>query len=719
MTSLTIASKANQAETLPALLVAEYAKQSDPNAQINIDFQDVEQLKPNEESSLELTLTGESPSYNSRDVIHSFLQTLDNDKIQQWIDRVGAFAPTDFKSVEGHLLDFDALLTLRSYVVGYTLTSADIAIWGALRGNKAAYAAIKKGAMLNVTRWFQFIEEINPWIAPAVQSLNAHAQERKMAKSREGASYDIALPDTDKGVVTRFPPEPSYVGKICIGYLHIGHAKAALLNDYFAHEMYKGTLICRFDDTNPSKEKEEFQDAIVEDLALMGIKPDKTSYTSNYFQELYEQCVKLLKAGKAYSDDTERETMQHERMHGIASKRRDASVEENLARFEEMKKGNEEGVRWCVRAKMSVDNPNKAMRDPVIYRCNPQPHHRTGDKWKIYPTYDFACPIVDSMEGITHALRTIEYRDRNPQYNWMLDALNLRKVHIWDFARMNFVRTLLSKRKLSKFVESGVVWGWDDPRFPTIRGIRRRGMTIDALREFILKQGPSRNIVNLDWSLFWATNKKYIDPVAPRHTAVAKENMVTAIVKGARVAPYTEDKPKHGKNPEIGTKKVAYSSEILIDQTDAQAFAQDEEITLMNWGNAIVRSITHSLNPLHRSLVTDLELELHLQGDVKKTKQKITWLATSGQELIPVELVDFDFLITKDKLEEDDNVDDFLTAKTEFRTDALADGNVVELKEDDVIQFERKGYFRVDRAFRHGEKAVMFLIPTGKEGKGK
>lgn len=483
--------------------------------------------------------------------------------------------------------------------------------------------------------------------------------------------------------------------------------------------MYKGTLICRFDDTNPSKEKEEFQDAIVEDLALMGIKPDKTSYTSDYFQELYEQCVKVLKSGKAYADDTERETMQHERMHGIASKRRDATVEENLARFEEMKKGNDEGVRWCIRAKMSVDNPNKAMRDPVIYRCNPQAHHRTGEKWKIYPTYDFACPIVDSMEGITHALRTIEYRDRNPQYNWMLGALNLRKVHIWDFARMNFIRTLLSKRKLTKFVDSGLVWGWDDPRFPTIRGIRRRGMTIDALREFILKQGPSRNIVNLDWTLFWATNKKYIDPIAPRHTAVAKENAVTATVKGARVAPFTEDKPKHGKNPELGTKKVAYSPEILIDQADAQAFAEDEEITLMNWGNAIVRKMTYSLNPLHRSLVTGLELELHLQGDVKKTKQKITWLATAGQELIPVELVDFDFLITKDKLEDEDNVDDFLTEKTEFRTEALADGNVAALGEGEIIQFERKGYFKCDRAFKHGERAVFFCIPTGKVNAGK
>jgi len=501
------------------------------------------------------------------------------------------------------------------------------------------------------------------------------------------------------------------------GYLHIGHAKAALLNDYFAHEKYKGTLICRFDDTNPSKEKEEFQDAIVEDLALMGIRPDMTSYTSDYFEELYQYCIRMIKEAKAYADNTEQMTMRDERMNGIASKCRDATVDENLSHFKEMERGTEDGVKWCIRAKMSVDNPNKAMRDPVIYRCNPQPHHRTGDKWKIYPTYDFCCPIVDSMEGVTHALRTIEYRDRNPQYQWMLDALNLRKVHIWDFARMNFIRTLLSKRKLTKFVEQGIVWGWDDPRFPTIRGIRRRGMTIDALREFILKQGPSRNIVNLDWTLFWATNKKYIDPVAPRHTAITKENAVKATVTGNDVLSHTLIKPKHGKNPELGMKTVAYGPTILVDQVDAQAFTEGEEITLMNWGNAFVRKVSHSLNCLDRKQVTALDLELNLNGDVKTTKQKITWLAIEAQELVPVELVDFDYLITKDKIEEDDNVDDFLNEHTEFRTEAWADCNVAALKVDDIIQFERKGYFRVDKAFQDGKPAVLFNIPTGKTGK--
>lgn len=490
-----------------------------------------------------------------------------------------------------------------------------------------------------------------------------------------------------------------------------------MLNDYFAHEKYSGTLLCRFDDTNPSKEKEEFQDAIVEDLALMGIHPDRTSYTSDYFEELYQYCITLIKEGKAFADNTEKQAMGDDRKDRRASKCRDLSIEESLKRFEEMKSGSEDGIKWCIRAKIRFDDANGAMRDPVIYRCNPETHHRTGNKWKIYPTYDFCCPIVDSMEGVTHALRTMEYRDRNPQYNWMLDALKLRKVHIWDFARMNFIRTLLSKRKLTELVEKGLVWGWDDPRFPTIRGIRRRGMTIQALREFILKQGPSRNIVNLDWTLFWATNKKYIDPVAPRHTAIATSHAITATVKGARLAPYTEDKPKHGKNPDLGTKKVAYSTDILIEQADAQSLTQNEEITLMNWGNAYVRSITHSMNPLTRSTVTALDLELHLQGDFKATKQKITWLSTKGQELIPVELVDFDYLITKDILEENDDLDEYLNPNTEFRSEALADCNVADLRESDVIQFERKGYYRVDRAFMHGQPAVLFAIPTGKTGK--
>lgn len=469
-------------------------------------------------------------------------------------------------------------------------------------------------------------------------------------------------------------------------------------------------MIVRFDDTNPSNEKEEFQDAIIDDLALMGIKPDKSTFTSDYFDELYQYCIQMIKEGNAYADDADKETMSKQRMDGLPSKRRDASVEENLARFEDMKNATSEGVKWCIRAKISVDNPNKTLRDPVIYRCNPAPHHRTGTKWSIYPTYDFACPVVDSMEGVTHALRTIEYRDRNVQYQWMLDALKLRSVQVWDFARMNFVRTLLSKRKLTKLVNEGIVWGWDDPRFPTIRGIRRHGMTIPALREFILKQGPSKNIVNLDWTLFWATNKKYIDPVAPRHTAIAKEGAVKGIVKGAP-APHVEDKQKHAKNPDVGLKKVAYSSSILIEQEDAKSFKQDEEITLMNWGNAIIRKIEKDAST---GAVKELEIDLHLEGDFKKTEKKVTWLSTEGQQLVPVELYDFDFLLNKDTMQEEDSLEAVLNPKTESKDFALADCNVADLKENDIIQFERKGFFRVDQPSTGEKPAVLFNIPTGK-----
>lgn len=217
MAALTIASKANQATTLPALVLAQYVNESDPNAKIDIGFEDVEHLLSADQSDLELRLTGKPPIYTSKNVLPELLQSFTfwqgkNEKlVHEWVDRVDGFAPTDFKLVEGPLLELDSHLTLRSYVVGYTLTPADLAVWGAVRGNKVAYAAVKKGAMLNVTRWFKFVEETNTWIAPAVQSLNAHAQERKVAKSKEGANYDIALPDTEKGVVTRFPPEPSYV----------------------------------------------------------------------------------------------------------------------------------------------------------------------------------------------------------------------------------------------------------------------------------------------------------------------------------------------------------------------------------------------------------------------------------------------------------------------------------------------------------------------------
>ncbi|PPJ57316.1 hypothetical protein CBER1_07931 [Cercospora berteroae] len=628
-------------------------------------------------------------------------------QIQEWQERAKALEPLNLKQIEKPLAELDAHLTLRSYIVGYSATDADTTVWKTLRGNRVAHAYIKQGLMVNLTRWFTFMEET---AAPTIE-LATRPAEKKVVD--DGANYEVGLPDTENGVVTRFPPEPS-------GYLHIGHAKAALLNDYFAHKKYKGKLILRFDDTNPSKEKEEYQDSILKDCELLGIKPDVVSYTSDYFQNLYERCVQAIKDGLAYTDNTPQEQMQKERMERIESAHRNDSVEENLKHFEEMKAGTDEGVKWSVRAKIDMSSNNGAMRDPVIYRCNPEAHHRTGNTWKIYPTYDFACPIVDSDEGITHALRTTEYNDRDAQYQWFIKALKLRSVHNWNFSRMNFIKTFLSKRKLTKVVDEGKVWGWDDPRMPTVRGIRRRGMTIPALQEFIVKQGPSKNINMMDWTTFWATNKKHIDPIAKRYTAVESKDKVTVTVTGAPEAARTEEKPVHAKNADLGNKKVVFSKTIILDQADAQSFAEDEEITLMNWGNAIVRKKKYTLNPLNlvkseeNKTVSELELELHLQGDVKKTSKKVTWLSTD-QELVPLAMYDFDYLIKKDKLEEEDDFEKSLNPETEFKTEALADCNVAELKEDDIVQFDRKGYFRIDKAFKHGEPVIAFQIPTGKK----
>jgi len=239
------------------------------------------------------------------------------------------------------------------------------------------------------------------------------------------------------------------------------------------------------------------------------------------------------------------------------------------------------------------------------------------------------------------------------------------------------------------------------------------------LREFIVKQGPSKSITLMDWTSIWATNKKYIDPIAGRYTAVEDANKVVCTIVGAPASPTIDEKDLHAKNPEVGKKKVVLSRNILLDQVDAASFAQDEEITLMNWGNAYVRKIDHGMNPLAlvgKAKVTGLELELHLQGDFKKTSKKVTWLS-SDQELVPVKLYDFDHLLTKDKLEEDDVFEQFLNKESVTEMDCVADCNVANVKEDDIIQFDRKGYFRCDKAFKAGEPAVFFQIPTGKGGK--
>ncbi|KAF7724901.1 hypothetical protein EC973_000560 [Apophysomyces ossiformis] len=711
--ALTVATKATPI-SYGILAVAAHLNTVKPGA-ISVEYRDAKNLATEGANNALVTYNGEKYDtansigrlfgrlhaeaglYDPKDPISSTL-------VDQWLDFAESkLGSPDFKTLDVAFKELNKYLTLRSYLVGYDVTLADLIVWGALKGSPvfARMVKTKKDSLgVYLVRWFDYISSL-PVAQAAVSGIQQKEKNGK-SKAADQGKFEIGLTEAEIGkVVTRFPPEPS-------GYLHIGHAKAALLNQYFA-QTYKGKLIVRFDDTNPSKEKTEFEESIKEDLALIGVDSSIVSHTSDYFDQMYELALKIIKDGKAYVDNTDQETMRKERMAGEPSKCRDLSVEENLRRFEEMKNATEFGQTCCLRAKISYNDPNGTLRDPVIYRCNLTPHHFTGDKWKIYPTYDFACPIVDSLEGVTHALRTNEYRDRNAQYYWMLETLGLRKVHIWDFSRINFVYTLLSKRKLTWFVEQGHVSGWDDPRFPTVRGIRRRGMTIEALKQYILMQGASQNTLLLEWDKLWAINRKVIDPIAPRHTAVLKENMVQCTIQGAPATPDVKELPKHKKNPDVGMKKTTFSNKIVLDQEDAASFEIGEEITLMDWGNAFVREVQKGAN----GEVTAVNFDLHLEGDFKKTKKKISWLSY-GEELIDAVLVDYDYLITKKKVEEGDNVEDLVTPVSEFKTPILADANIVDIKQGEIIQFERKGYFILDAPAKEGSAAVFIRIPDGK-----
>ncbi|KAK5671642.1 glutamate--tRNA ligase [Batrachochytrium dendrobatidis] len=663
------------------------------------------------------TITGSNAVCRSLAALHSTCglygsSAAVSSQIDYWLDfsQDNLFV-TDFKKLAS---SFDVLnnhLTLRSFIIGCSATIADLAVWGALKSNAIFNKQLKGGKYDGeyLIRWYNSVSALD-FVISGLKDLDVAKNAAKDRKDQGSMSID--LPDAIEGkVVTRFPPEPS-------GYLHIGHAKAVLLNDYFARQ-YKGKLIIRFDDTNPSKEKLEFQDSITEDIALLGVKGDILSHTSDHFDHLLSEAIRLIKLGKAYVDDTVQEVMRAERFDGIDSKNRNLSIEENLSRFEDMKNGTESGLKSCLRAKIDMQDKNKAMRDPVIYRCNLIPHHRTGSQYKVYPTYDFSCPIVDSREGVTHALRTIEYRDRNAQYAWFIKTLDLRWVHVWDFSRLNFVYTLLSKRKLTWFVDEKHVSGWDDPRFPTVRGIRRRGLTIDALRQYIISQGASQRDLMLEWDKLWTMNKKVIDPISPRYVGIAKKDIVKGIFIDETIKVHTKELLKHKKNADLGVKTTTFGPEIYLEQNDAKDFEQDEEVTLMDWGNAFVKSIRR--NP-ETNQVESVELALHLAGDVKKTKKKLTWLSSSmdlAEVSKPVDLTlfDYDYLITKKKLEEEDSVQDYLTPVTEFKVDAFGDANLRLVKKGDILQLERKGYYICDRAYDANTPDLaihLIFIPDGK-----
>ncbi|KAF0977850.1 hypothetical protein FDP41_003172 [Naegleria fowleri] len=620
----------------------------------------------------------------------------------------------------------DNLLLTKTYLYGEELSVCDLCVYESLKQHKLVMQYLKRfeKAIPNLVRYFTLIHR-NPKIQQSLKTLEnaskagtstdevsspSTASSNKTTTSAATTSTEttttvdseirLELPHAEMGkVVTRFPPEAS-------GFLHIGHAKAALMNSYFAKK-YNGKLVMRFDDTNPDKEREEYEHAILEDLERLKVKPDIYVRSSDHFDKCMEFAEQLIREGKAYMDDTPVEELRKMKMEGTESHNRNNTVEKNMQMWKELISGTEYGKKCVLRAKIDMKALNKTMRDPVLFRSKDKPHPKLGDKYKAYPTYDFVCPIVDSLDGVTHALRTSEYNDRNEQYYWIIDALGIRKPFLYDFSRLNFANTVMSKRKLQKIVDMGVVEGWNDPRFPTVQGLLRRGLTVEALYAFILEQGASRNVATLEWDKLWAANKKVIDPIVPRYCAIDKEGIVKFKLTNGPQTMESRENPKHKKNASLGMKTTYYTNVIYLDKEDAEAIEQNEEITLMDWGNAIVQQIIKN----DAGKVVELVGVLHLEGDFKKTKKKLTWLPTNPDVLVDeVFAVYFDNLISKTSLDPDDKIEDVVNRDSKLVTVSIGDHNLKTLKKGEIIQLERRGYFICDVPF-DGKTLTLFNIP--------
>ncbi|XP_038250178.1 bifunctional glutamate/proline--tRNA ligase isoform X2 [Dermochelys coriacea] len=633
---------------------------------------------------------------------------LEHTEIDHWLE----FSATKLSTraqFGSAVLELNHCLSLRTYLVGNSLSLADLCVWAVLRDSSAWQEQLQQNkAPVHTKRWYVFLEAQCAFQSVGTKWAAAAPKTKVATEKKQDVGKFVELPGAEMGkVIVRFPPEAS-------GYLHIGHAKAALLNQHYQVN-FKGKLIMRFDDTNPEKEKEDFEKVILDDVAMLHIKPDQFTYTSDHFETIMKYAEKLIQEGKAYVDDTPAEQMKMEREQRIESKHRNNSVEKNLQMWEEMKKGTECGQMCCLRAKIDMNSNNGCMRDPTLYRCKNQPHPRTASNYNVYPTYDFACPIVDSIEGVTHALRTTEYHDRDEQFYWIIEALGIRKPYIWEYSRLNLNNTVLSKRKLTWFVNEGLVDGWDDPRFPTVRGVLRRGMTVEGLKQFIAAQGSSRSVVNMEWDKIWSFNKKVIDPVAPRYTALLKDEVVTVNVPEALEE--MKEVAKHPKNADVGLKPVWYSSKVLIDGADAETLTEGETVTFINWGNIIITKIHR--NSCRKIVSIDAKLNME-NKDYKKTT-KITWLAeTSHAPLIPAICVNYDHLITKPVLSKDEDFKQYVNRNSKQEELMLGDPCLKELKKGDIIQLQRRGFFICDQPYEavspyscKEAPCILIYIPDG------
>ncbi|GAB1530699.1 MULTISPECIES: glutamine--tRNA ligase/YqeY domain fusion protein [Brevibacillus] len=528
---------------------------------------------------------------------------------------------------------------------------------------------------------------------------------------------NIMIDDLQEGkvkeIITRFPPEPN-------GYLHIGHAKAICLNFELARE-FSGKANLRFDDTNPVKEDIEYVEAIKRDVQWLGFEWDGLFFASDYFEEMYNRAVLLIKKGLAYVDDLSPEDMRKMRgtwtEPGTDSPFRSRSVEENLDLFARMRQGEFKDGEKVLRAKIDMASQNFNMRDPVLYRISHATHHNTGDKWCIYPMYDFAHPLEDAIEGVTHSLCSLEFEDHRPLYDWVVRECEMEKVpHQYEFARLNLTNTVMSKRKLKQLVDENVVDGWDDPRMPTIAGFRRRGYTPEAIRTFAREVGVARANSTVDEKMLEYFIREDLKLKAPRTMAVLNplKVVITNYPEGQVEMLEAEINPE---NPEMGNREIPFSREIYIEQDDFMENPPSKYFRLFP-GNEV--RLKHAYFIKCNDVVKDADgnvIEIHCTYDVetksgsgftgRKVKGTIHWVDATNA--VPAEFRLYEPLIMDDEDAEGTFLDNVNPNSLEV-LQGYVEPNMKETKPQDKYQFFRHGYFNVDPKHTTDDKLVFNRI---------
>lgn len=523
-----------------------------------------------------------------------------------------------------------------------------------------------------------------------------------------------------KSVHTRFPPEPN-------GYLHIGHAKSICLNFGLAKE-YQGLCNLRFDDTNPVKEDVEYVDSIKADVEWLGFKWEgEPRYASDYFDALYGYAIELIKKGLAYVDELSPEEMREYRgtltEPGKNSPYRDRSVEENLALFERMKNGEFAEGTLSLRAKIDMASPFMVMRDPVLYRIKFASHHQTGDKWCIYPMYDFTHCISDAIERITHSLCTLEFQDNRRLYDWVLENISIERPlpHQYEFSRLNLEGTLTSKRKLLKLVNDGIVDGWNDPRMPTISGLRRRGYTPASLREFCRRIGVTKQDNVVEYSALEACIREDLNENAPRAMAVI--DPVRVVIENFE-GEETLTAPNHPNRPELGERQLPFTKELYIDRADfrEEANKQYKRLVLgkeVRLRNAYVIKAERVEKDANGEITTifctyDPETLGKNPADGRKVKGVIHWVSAMHNH--PAEFRLYDRLFTVPNPGAEDDIESVLNPHSLVVKHGFVEQSLAAAEAEKGYQFEREGYFCADSKDSRPEHLVFNLTVSLKEG---